>query len=296
MKRSISSLSLGLTLVALFCATHSSYCIESEPVAKEGVKALQLGAGHDSIQPGQPIEIGLLIEHLPEYHTYWKAPGIVGLPTSIKWTLPEGFSASDLEWPVPEVTKMAQYTCYGYERDVCLITKIQTPKQITSDSITIKARVAYMCCAKSCHPGYQDFELTIPVSNKAPTPVTKWQNLFAENRKELPQTAPENWSVTARTTKQEITMTLQTPDDKFSETNGIHFFCGSNTVHSDRPQKISFSKDKKEVTFSLVHSEFAPKDIAQFTGLIFSPKGWPGSDSKWIQINTPLTIDKDQTN
>ena len=41
-----------------------------------------------AVQPGQAITVGLFIQHVPEYHTYWKAPGIVGVPTTINWKLP----------------------------------------------------------------------------------------------------------------------------------------------------------------------------------------------------------------
>ena len=100
---------------------------ESEPVQKPGIKTLQLVSDVNSVVPGKPVSIGLFIQHLPEYHTYWKAPGIVGVPTSITWKLPEGFTPSPIEWPAPQLTKMADYTAYGYERDVCLLSEIMVP-------------------------------------------------------------------------------------------------------------------------------------------------------------------------
>ena len=34
-----------------------------------------------SIAPGQPFYVGLALPHGEGYHTYWKFPGIVGVPT-----------------------------------------------------------------------------------------------------------------------------------------------------------------------------------------------------------------------
>ena len=38
----------------------------------------------------------------PEWHTYWKNPGDSGEPMRVEWTLPRGFEAKSLKWPVPE--------------------------------------------------------------------------------------------------------------------------------------------------------------------------------------------------
>jgi len=281
-------LSHSLFSVLLICFTTISYSIETESVKKDGIKALQMGAGHDSIRPGQTLEVGLFFQHLPKFHTYWKAPGIVGMPTSIKWTLPEGFTASELEWPVPEVSKMAAYTCYGYERDVCLISKIKAPKNIEAKTITIEAHVSYMCCADRCYPSSQDFTLTIPVAkDNKPTPVKKWQSLFSETRKYLPVATPKIWDVKTSFSEEQIIMELRSKTE-FNTSDKTQFFCETNSVHSDRPQLIELSDDKKNITFTFIRSEFAPKGLKQFTGLLFSPQGWPGTDSKWIQINNPI--------
>src|SRR5688572_10915548 len=36
-----------------------------------------------SIQPGSPFYVGLHLKHKEHYHTYWKFPGIVGVPTDM---------------------------------------------------------------------------------------------------------------------------------------------------------------------------------------------------------------------
>ena len=54
------------------------------------VKASLL-ADTTAIVPGKPFEVGVLLEMEPSWHTYWEYPGDAGLPTSISWTLPEGF-------------------------------------------------------------------------------------------------------------------------------------------------------------------------------------------------------------
>ena len=76
---------------------------------------VELLAEVNAIVPGKSFQVGLRIRHEKGFHTYWQNPGIVGVATSLKWTLPEGFTASEIQWPYPELTKMASYPCHGYE-------------------------------------------------------------------------------------------------------------------------------------------------------------------------------------
>ena len=121
------------------------------------------------VQPGTPFYVGVFIHHEPGFHTYWKQPGIVGVPTSIKWDLPRGWKGGDLEYPEPESVMMFTLKAQGYERDVLLQAQITPPKKLDpGSSITLSGRAVWMCCAQSCHPGFKDLSLT-PVSY---TPLT----------------------------------------------------------------------------------------------------------------------------
>ncbi|NBX22146.1 MAG: protein-disulfide reductase, partial [Betaproteobacteria bacterium] len=55
----------------------------------------------DGVTPGKTLWLGLLLQHQPHWHTYWKNPGDSGLPTQLQWTLPAGLTAGDIAWPVP---------------------------------------------------------------------------------------------------------------------------------------------------------------------------------------------------
>jgi len=72
----------------------------AQPVRVDHAEA-ELVAAVDAIVPGQPLSVGVVIRHDPHWHTYWRVPGDSGLPTTIKWTLPLGFAAGPIEWPVP---------------------------------------------------------------------------------------------------------------------------------------------------------------------------------------------------
>lgn len=262
---------------------------ETKSVEKVGVRSLQLVTDVDSIQPGQSFTAGLSIKHLPEFHTYWKAPGIVGVATSIAWELPDGFEVAPMVWPVPELVDMAGHTAYGYRRDVCLLTVISVPDDWAGDEVELKGRVSYMCCSATCHPSWHDFSLTLPVNRSDDPDIDrKWSGVFAKTTEEQPVDSPNDWMIRAVDEGGSILVTLSSKEDRFPGEEGVYFFAENGMIHSDEPQEVSRTEDRKQLKFNLVRSDFGPEKVEEFSALIFHPKGWPGVDSRWVRIQTRL--------
>lgn len=142
-----------------------------------------------SIQPGKPLWIGLHIKLAPEWHTYWKNPGDAGLPTRIRWRLPEGFSAGEIQWPRPERIPAEPLMSYGYDNEVVLLTEIRTPAAIGAGELKIGGRVDWLECKEACLPGKAELDLTLPVANAAPRPLADWTEAFRKARERLPRSS-----------------------------------------------------------------------------------------------------------
>ena len=84
-----------------FFLNSSAYSAESSIARSENVAA-QLVSEVQTIQPGKPFTLALRMKMDENWHTYWRNGADSGLPTEIKWTLPEGFSAEEMQWPFPE--------------------------------------------------------------------------------------------------------------------------------------------------------------------------------------------------
>ena len=67
-----------------------------------------------SIEAGQSFWIAVKQIIEPGWHTYWKNAGDVGAPINIYWDLPEGFEASNIQWPYPERIPYGDFTNFGY--------------------------------------------------------------------------------------------------------------------------------------------------------------------------------------
>ena len=136
-----------------------------------------------AIVPGQAFQVGLLLEMEPGWHTYWEYSGDSGLPTTVDWSLPSGFVASPIEWPVPEArVEPGDIQVYAYSGRVLLLTTITPPPDL-SGTVTLRAAASWLVCEEICVPGDAKLELSLPVGKSA-APANA--ALFEEFRSRLP--------------------------------------------------------------------------------------------------------------
>jgi|JI10StandDraft_1071094.scaffolds.fasta_scaffold170774_3 hypothetical protein len=182
-------------------------CLPSVLRAQVGM-SIDIVSAVSHIQPGRPFEVGVFLHHEPGYHTYWKLPGIVGVPTSIAWELPKGFTATELQYPAPERTFMFQIMAQGYERDVLLWATITPPANLKPGTeVTLKGKAGWMCCAKSCNPGFKDLSLTLPIDLSPPKADPKWAPVFLKEQATVPQPSSA-WKASAAESGKKLVLTL----------------------------------------------------------------------------------------
>jgi thiol:disulfide interchange protein DsbD len=177
---------LGMVSVALvILPCHASLSV-AQGAGQLHTEAALL-ANVQSVQPGKSFTVGLRLRMSPGWHTYWENPGESGLATTIRWTLPEGFQAGEIQWPLPEKKiESGDVLTYGYDGETLLMIPITPSPQISPGSrVTLKARAEWLECENTCVPGAADVELTLPVLPDSPLPAH--EALFAGYRKELPR-------------------------------------------------------------------------------------------------------------
>ncbi len=136
---------------------------------------------------GQPVWVGLKIDHQPHWHTYWKNPGDSGLPTTLTWTLPTGVSAGDIGWPAPRRLPIGPLMNYGYEGTLLLPVTLTLPAGATEAGLEVKLRAEWLVCKDVCIPEGGDFVLKLP----AQTAIASHAALFDAARAAAPLPLPE---------------------------------------------------------------------------------------------------------
>ncbi len=124
--------------------------------------------------PGQPFQVAVKLVHQPHWHTYGRElpPEVIGKPTRLKWTLPEGWSVEDLPWPpTHEVESTDGKKSQGYDGTVHLPARILPPASARAgESVELIVKVdALVCNPSNCMPAKPEAKLTVRLADKAET-------------------------------------------------------------------------------------------------------------------------------
>ncbi|MGD9815841.1 MAG: protein-disulfide reductase DsbD family protein [Hyphomonadaceae bacterium] len=133
----------------------------ARPLVTENVTA-ELHATRTVIAPGETFTVVLRQQIREGWHTYWRNPGDAGEETKIAWTLPPGFEAGPIRWPVPEAIPFATLLNYGYSNEVLLPVSMTAPATLqTGQPLTLSADVTWVVCKDICILGEGRVTLTL---------------------------------------------------------------------------------------------------------------------------------------
>jgi thiol:disulfide interchange protein/DsbC/DsbD-like thiol-disulfide interchange protein len=157
----------------------------------------RLIADRDVAAPGGTVRVGVVLEQQHGWHTYWRSPGDIGMPTTIAWKLPDGATASSFEYPIPQRFEDTGIVSYGYEDQVLLYSTIALPASLPAGTHEIAARVDWLVCEANCIPGGVD--LALPLTVGADSGPNTFAALFDHYTKQHPTPASEVKAFTVET-------------------------------------------------------------------------------------------------
>jgi DsbC/DsbD-like thiol-disulfide interchange protein/cytochrome c biogenesis protein CcdA len=144
-----------------------------------------------SIQPGGSAAVGLHFILDKGWHVYWVNAGDSGEPPRIKWTLPDGITASAMQFPAPRRLPLGPLMDFGYEDEVLFPMTLTADSTLKAPSAApLSAHVDWLVCREVCIPGKADLALPLQVAaQKGPVDPAR-QALFDRFRSLLPQPLP----------------------------------------------------------------------------------------------------------
>ncbi len=273
-------LALFLVLVAL-CPTAA----QSQKFEGRDLVTAQLVAETATVVPGQPFTAGLLLKMVPGWHTYWQFPGDAGIPTEIKWQLPEGWKAGPIQWPIPlKLDEPGNIQIYGYHDDVLLMVELTPPPKIDASTVHLAATADWLVCEKICIPGSGEVQLDLPVGTQT-TPAN--QELFEKFRDRLPRELPAEARSAIQWTRNAKEFRLTIADKSLARSKTVDFFPlpESSSVVLGHPKRETGPEGA--IVFS-IPIEAAASEIKSLDGLIVTgdrafslgkPAAGPAKDS-----------------
>jgi thiol:disulfide interchange protein DsbD len=182
---------LGVRIAVLIC------CLFSTTVFAAKTK-VQLLLSADSAKPGETVLAAVQMKMPFGWHTFWKNSGDSGSPTEIKWTLPEGISAGDIQWPVPHKDVISagdtKFTTYIFDHEAVLLVPLKIAPNISPGEKMISAKISWQECETLCVLGTTTVSAKLNIGNDSKPSANL--DLIQEAQKKLPQTNL-NFSVTS---------------------------------------------------------------------------------------------------
>lgn len=271
-----------IILFFIFCIT-----LFAQPVKTDHAE-VELISEVNSIKPGQKFSLALHVSHEDQWHTYWRNAGDAGIPTKFEWTLPNGFTAGDIQWPYPHRIMLADVANYGYEGELYLLTEITPPSNLeVGTTVNIKLKATWLICKLECLPGWINLELNLPVSNEISINKNS-SELFNRTREKLP-IANHNWqTIFKHKTDTSFSFKLIKPEWINEIPDSIWFYpYEGGYIKNSADQNFIKSENGYEVELKL--EEFIVEEPDTLRGTLVSENGWRGEGSeKAIEISIPV--------
>ena len=222
------------------------------------------------------VVVGLRLEHEPHWHTYWLQPG-TGLPTSIEWQLPPGWTAGPIRWPAPHrVYDTAKNLAgNGYEGVVFLPVTLTPPRGLAPGApVTLRAKAEWLMCKDVCIPGDAELSLTLtPTDPGAMTTANVTDSAEGEallaTIDSLPKPLPAN--STARVTRSAPAakaLRLQVSGLSPKPSGEAWYFDADATIAYDKPQPRAADAPADQIALELAVSDYSDASPARLRGLL----------------------------
>lgn len=212
--------------------------------------------------PGQTFWVALRQKIVPGWHTYWRNPGDSGEPTKITWSLPEGFQASDIHWPVPEAIPVGPLLNHGYSDEVLLLSQITVP-QGAEGRVTLTADSTWLVCKEICIPETGKASLDVMIGS--PAQVSQDAVTLTQAVGKLPKEAP--WQAFVSADETSVRLTLKDAGLDPARVAKLHFFPNEwGPIAFAAKQTVSW--DSGSPTLVMARGDLKDKPVEALKGLL----------------------------
>lgn len=186
---------------------------------------------------GGTVTVGLYIAPNPTWHAYWINPGDAGLPATVRWNLPDGFLASELQFPAPHVIPFGEMVTYGFEEPILLLADIAVSPGQAGDTVDLQGEARWVVCDDElCVPEKASLSLTIGFGDGEADPSRA--ESFAAARAKLPEAV--DWPAYFERDGESLRVSVRTPDS-IAEMRDPYLFVEPRYVVKYAQQSASFS-------------------------------------------------------
>jgi len=201
--------------------------------AGEPVCEVSVHASVEAVVPASPFEVAIQFDLPDDWHIYWQNAGEAGSPPVITWTLPDGFTAGPLRFPIPHrhVDRSGVQTNILTDTPV-LLARMIPPDAIAEERITLDCLIDYEMGNDVRAKRQARVALDLPIASPGSEPEVANQELFDDVR--LPKKQSSRLSISSTIPETEFV-----PGRLFNVLLTINVAKGMH-VQSNRPLSPAF--------------------------------------------------------
>lgn len=229
------------------------------------------------VAPASQVALAVQIFLEPEWHIYWKNSGDSGYPTTIEWSLPDGWSIGELNFPAPYLYEYEGITGYALANNFTLLAELTAPSNLSiGESIDVSGTLdALVCNASSCLPYRYTFSLEIKGGKESlKDPVT--QKVFRDTEAILPVSFPGKWEGSTSLSGRIGKILIQgDPLSEFEKEDFVFFPKSPNVIMDHSLNSSSLMGDSLSMSWQLRDGEVQIPET--LNGVLVHPshtKGW----------------------
>ena len=259
----------------------ASVCGVSLAAVRSGQATVEWIAASFTCEAGKPVQTAVRMVLDEGWHTYWINPGEGGMKTSVKWQLPAGWTAGELEHPVPKRFMTGELQGFGYEGTVVFPVKLTPPADFTGEA-KLKGKISWLTCNDDkCIPGEAELELSVAAGNPSATDDAK---VIQAALAKIPQ-PQQGWVQFDVTEKPGIVaLRIEAHATHPLDLNDYEIFPATPQV-IDPAAKIQFTWNGAKWIAEVPKSEFAPKPIKELTLVLGGKAQQPPISLTWSEKN-----------
>ena len=250
----------------------------AEPVQTE-YSTVELIVEHASLPAGGgTITAGLHLQPDPGWHAYWVNPGDAGLPATLRWTLPEGFSAAEPRFPAPHLIPFGDLVTYGFDEPILLLADIAAPAGLSAaNTHTLAARARWVVCDDQlCVPEQANLAVTLPVGDGAPDPAQAAR--FAAARTKVPLKV--DWPARFERVGDQVRIAVRTQESAGDIRDAYLFVAKKRLVRYGR-QEASFAPGG--IVFGM-DAGLRLEGVAEFPAVLAFKRGEDAEQAVWLDV------------
>jgi thiol:disulfide interchange protein DsbD len=227
---------------------------------------VQLVLPQSELYPGGPNKAGLYFKLDSGWHIYWQNAGDSGEPPSMHWTLPDGVTATPLQFPAPARLPLGPLMDFGYQNQVVFPFSFNVVPSAKPGPAMLSAKASWLVCREVCIPGKADLGVRAQISVAPPAVATTSstdETLWQRGQDALPTPLPASDKAVFQPTAGGFRLSVETGR---RETQATFFPADQNVISNPAPQQLT--PTSKGLVLDFKKSEYFTANPKQLNGLL----------------------------